>query len=72
MWSCTPYFHIKSGVILRKFTIQKYKKMVNCTKNNSEMYVFYGPDANYLVLCYAGSRPDRDVDSLRMKAVTET
>ena len=36
------------------------------------MHVFYGQDANYLVLCYAGSRPDRDVDSLRMKAVTET
>ena len=46
--------------------------MENSNKNNAEMYVFYGRDANYLVLCYAGSRPDRDVDSLRMKAVTET
>ncbi len=28
MWSCTPYFHVKSGVVLRKFTMQKCE--INC------------------------------------------
>jgi len=45
--------------------------MVNSNKN-AEIHLFYDRDANYLVLCYAGSRPDRDVESLRIKAVTET
>ena len=27
MWSCTPFFLRKTGVVLRKFTMQKYKKV---------------------------------------------